>query len=102
MAKPPIFLGEYDVGDEVFITGTFRHPTTDALTTPTTTTLRHKDPTGNVATIADGALTTVSTGVKRGSFTVDEIGKWWIRISASGNLTAEQEAYLIVRPRQVT
>ena len=92
---------EHDIGDSVRLQAVFRdHDGT--LTTPTTTTLKIKDPSGNVETVANGSLSTGTTGVKYYDYTVDEAGQWWFRFEASGNIVAVEEKEFQVKARQVT
>jgi len=90
----------YDIGDTVRMQATFRN-LSEALTTPTTTTLYVQDPSGNVSTIANASLSSGGTGVKYYDFTVDEAGTWWYRFKAAGNMVAEEEGSFKVRNRQV-
>lgn len=90
----------YDIGDQVTLQATFRN-LAGALTNPTATTLKYKDPAGNVTTVNDGDLTTASTGIKTYAVVVDEAGQWWYRFSGSGAVVAAEEGSFTVRPQQV-
>ena len=91
----------YDVGDQVTLQATFRN-TAGVLTNPTTTTLKYKDPSGNVTTVNDGDITSVSTGVKSYNVIIDEAGQWWYRFSGAGAVVAAEEQSFNVRPQQVS
>lgn len=96
-------LDEYDLGAAVTVQATFRKRVTGVLTltTPTTTTLRFKDPSGNTTTVANAALTTVSTGVKSYDIVTDEAGDWWYEFTGAGNMDAVKEGMFRVKPSLV-
>lgn len=91
---------EYDIGDKVLLRVTFRDTDGD-LTTPTTTTLRIMDPSGNVTVVNNASISTGGTGIKEYEHTVDEAGEWWYRFNGSGNIVAAEEATFRVRAQQV-
>lgn len=90
----------YDIGDEVTMQATFRNEDGD-LTTPTATTLRYMDPSGNVTVVNNAALTSGGTGIKKYAITVDEEGDWFFRFTGTGAVTAAEEGRFKVRPQQV-
>ena len=91
---------KWDIGDAVILQAIFK--TSDGtLTNPTTTTLYIRDPSGNVTTVANGSLSTPSTGTKTYTLTLDEAGTWWYRFTGTGAVVASEEGSLIVRGRNV-
>lgn len=90
----------YDIGDQVRVQASFRDLDGD-LTNPTSTTLKYKDPSGNVTTVNNGDISNDGTGVKYYDITVDEAGQWWYRFSGTGAVVAAEEAFFTVRPQQV-
>lgn len=66
---------KYTVGTDVIVVGTFKDQT-GALATPSAYSLDHRDPSGNVATIAQGSIDVVSTGVLHAAVPADEAGVW--------------------------
>lgn len=68
----------HTIGTDVIVQGTFTNAS-GALTTPTTYTLDYRDPSGNVATIAQGSIDVASTGVLEASVATDEAGVWRYR-----------------------
>lgn len=65
----------HTIGTAVIVQGTFTD-STGALATPTTRTLDYRDPSGNVATIAQGSIDVASTGVLEAAVPGDEAGVW--------------------------
>lgn len=90
----------YDIGDQVTVQATFRN-TAGTKTNPTDTTLKYKDPSGNVTTVNNASLSTPSTGVKTYDIAVDEAGQWWYRFAGTGAVVAAEEGTFDVRPQQV-
>lgn len=74
-------------GNTIRLRGTFRN-TARVLTNPTTVTLRHQDPSGNVTVVAAGDITNESTGVYYYDLVVDEAGVWKYRFVGTGALVA--------------
>lgn len=93
----------YDLGNAVTVQATFRKRIAGVLTltTPTTTTLKYRDPSGNIATVNNADLTTVSTGVKSYDIPTDEAGDWWYEFTGSGNMAAVKEGWFRVKPSLV-
>lgn len=96
-------LDEYDLGAAVTVQATFRKRIAGVLTltSPTTTTLKYKDPSGTVTTITNANLTTVSTGVKSYDIVTDEAGDWWYEFTGAGNMDAVKEGMFRVKPSLV-
>lgn len=63
------------IGSDFTARGTFRN-SADTLETPTAYTVTYVDPSGNSATIVQGSITVVSTGVLDATIPTDELGKW--------------------------
>lgn len=76
-----------NVGNRITLVGTFRN-TSRALADPTTVTLRHEDPSGNVTAVAAGSITRESLGVYTFDLDVDEAGMWYYRFIGDGALIA--------------
>lgn len=94
---------EYDLGTTVTVQAEFRKNISGVrtLTTPTTTTLIYRDPSGNETTVNNAALTTVSTGIKSYDIPTDEDGDWWYQFTGAGNMQAVKEGTFRVKPSLV-
>lgn len=89
----------FDVGDQIRLRASFTD-VDGAADTPTSTTIEHKDPSGNITTIENGDLTTEATGILYTTIDVDEAGRWYWRATGSASPKAAGEASFIVRPKQ--
>lgn len=85
----------YDIGDQVQVQATF----TDSAGTVTNTTvvLTVERPDGTVSTVS---TTNPSTGVYRGTVTVDAEGHWHYRFGGSGTIIAAEVGEFYVRRRR--
>lgn len=94
----------YDIGDLVRVTSTFTLTADDTAVDPTTVTYTVKDPSGNETeyTYAGGEVTRSSTGVFYKDVSIDEAGRWWIRVDGAGACVAAAEHSLLVRTNRVT
>lgn len=96
---------EYDAGTTVTVQAEFRKNINGVrtLTTPTTTTLIYRKPDGTEVTVANGALTTVSTGVKSYDIPTaqSEDGDWWYQFSGVGNMQVVKEGMFRIKPSLV-
>lgn len=79
------------IGSEYVVRGTIRNAD-EALETPSSYSVEYRDPSGNVATIAQGSMTNPSTGVVEGVIPLDEVGVW------RGNLLATIDGVDLVLP----
>lgn len=95
---------EFDLGTSVHLRATFRKRVAGVLTltTPTTTTLKIKKPSGTVTTVNNASLTTESTGVKTyDTAATDEAGDWWVEFTGAGNMDVVKEYMFRVKPSLV-
>lgn len=94
---------EIDLGSSIQIRATFRKRVAGVLTltTPTTTTIKIKAPSGTVDTINNASTTTESTGVKTADYLPDESGDYNYEVAGSGNMDAVKEGTFRVRPSLV-
>lgn len=92
----------YDIGDIVRLTGTFR-TTALALADPTKVTVKYEDPAGAVTTVTSTGVTMVhpSSGVYYVDVTPDATGIWEYRIYSTGTITTSTEDWFRVRTRRV-
>ena len=92
----------YNQGDMVRVTAAFVDDDGDAAD-PTTVTARHKDPSGNVATLvygSDAALIRDSAGVFHVDIAADEGGFWWYGWYGAGAVVAADENTFFVKASQ--
>jgi len=87
----------YDVGDLVRCSVECR-TLAGVLSDPTTLAFKHKDPSGNVATLTyPTGIVKLSTGKFYYDLAIDEGGFWSIRWNATGVVDAAGEKQLTVR-----
>jgi hypothetical protein len=89
----------WDVGDVAVARAEFRN-SSEALTDPTTVTLKVKDPSGNVTTYtyANAEITKSATGIYTKSITIDEGGKWTFGYIATGTVATAETIVITARP----
>lgn len=99
-----LMSGKIDIGDQVRMRVQFTDPNNvDAAIDPTTVTLKHKDPSGNVTTLVYGTDVEVikeSTGTYYADITIDEAGQWsykWFGTGAA--VAAEEEGFYVHEQR---
>lgn len=95
-------VSQYDIGDVVRLTGTFRS-TAGVLTDPTKVTIKYEDPSANVVTITStaGSVFHPSTGVFYTDVVIDEAGVWEYRIYSTGLITSSTEDWFRVRTPRI-
>lgn len=88
-------MANYQIGDSVKITGTFKID--DVVQDPTAVFLQIRDPSGNIDTLsfADDEITKVSTGVYSYNLTLDEAGDWFVKFIGTGNVISATKDTLI-------
>jgi hypothetical protein len=95
----------YDIGDRPTVTGTFRDGA-DALTDPTTVTVRVREPDGTetLYTSPTASIVNSSTGVWAFTFpaALDAVGDWYVRFRSTAGLLTAAELKLTVRPTAFT
>ena len=95
----------YDIGDRPVITATFRNDA-DALTDPTTVTVRVREPDGTetLYTSPVAPIANSSTGVWAFTFpaALDAAGDWYVRFRSTAGLLTAGEQKLVVRPTAFT
>ena len=95
----------YDIGDRPVITATFRNAA-DALTDPTTVTVRVREPDGTetLYTSPVASIVNSSTGVWAFTFpaALDAAGDWYVRFRSTAGLLTAGEQKLVVRPTAFT
>lgn len=91
-------MATFDKGDQIRITVTFTDTATGLVADPTTVTIKHKDPSGNVTTETyPGNVTKSGTGVYYLDISIDETGRWRFRGEGTGNVEAAVEGSFGVR-----
>lgn len=92
----------YDIGDIVRLTGTFRD-TGAALADPTKVTIKYQDPSGNITTVTSTGASVVhpSTGIYYTDVVPDESGVWEYHIYSTGLITSSTEDWFRVRTQRV-
>ena len=95
----------YDIGDRPTVTGTFTS-SADALTDPTTVTVRVREPDGTetLYTSPVASIVNSSTGVWAFTFpaALDAAGDWYVRFRSTAGLLTAGEQKLVVRPTAFT
>ena len=95
----------YDIGDRPVITATFRNDA-DALTDPTTVTVRVREPDGTetLYTSPVASIVNSSTGVWAFTFpaALDAAGDWYVRFRGTAGTITAAEQKLVVRPTAFT
>lgn len=89
----------YDVGDLVRVTGTFTDSDGTAVD-PTTVTVYHKDPSGNITEwvyLTDTDVVQDTNGTYYADIDIDESGRWYYRFKGTGSGQAAGETYFQVR-----
>lgn len=89
----------YDTGDQIRITGTFTN-STSVTVDPTAIVYKHKDPSGNTATLTYGTdpqPVRSTKGIYYVDLTLDEAGIWHDRWAGTGTAVAAAEHYWFVR-----
>ena len=73
-----------------------------ALNDPSAVTFKHKDPSGNAATLthAAGQITRESTGIYYLDLALDEVGTWYFRAEGTGTPQIAAEIAFEVRTTQ--
>ena len=79
------------IGSDYVARGVFRDAA-GALTTPSAYSAEHRDPSGNTATIAQGSMSLISTGIVEATIAADEVGVW------RGNLRGTVDGVDLVQP----
>lgn len=82
----------YDTGDKIRLTATFT--VDDAVTDPTTVTVKVLDPSSNETSATP---TNPSTGVYYYDVSLDEAGDWYYRFEGTGAAVAAEEVTFNVR-----
>lgn len=92
----------YDIGDIVRLTGTFRS-TANVLSDPNKVTIKYEDPSGNVTTVTSTGASVVhpSTGVYYTDIFPDESGVWEYRIFSTGLITSSTQDWFRVRTPRI-
>ena len=90
----------YDIGDTIRLTATFT--VSDAVTDPTTITLKVKDPVGTITsyTYAAGTVTKASTGVYTKDIALTLSGPYFYRWEGTGTVPTADETWLDVEKSQ--
>ena len=91
----------FDKNDLVRLQGEFVN-SSGSLDDPNEVTIKHRDPTGNVATLTLSGATVIklSTGIFYFDLSVDEVGTWYWRIEGDASPQAAAERSFIVRTTQ--
>lgn len=96
MPTPAMNVREYDVGDTVRSTATFK--VNGVLTDPTGVTLRVKSPSGTITSRTYPTdISKTSTGTYQADIDLTANGDWWYRWEATGTVKAARERRLSVR-----
>lgn len=97
----PIANREYDEGDTVRTTATFK--VGGVLTDPSTLVLKYKTPAGVITTKTFGTDAEVvkdSVGVYHFDLTLSAQGDWWYRWQSTGTAAGVKERRVYVRPSE--
>lgn len=95
-------LGEFDVGTQIRLIGTFRN-LADVLTDPTAGTLVIRDKAGAETPVAFGAWVHDSTGVYHYDFTITNVpGRFTVWWHSTATVLVSDKAYFQVRAPGVT
>lgn len=85
----------YQIGNEILLKGTFTN-SGGTLITPTTITLRIKNPAGTVTVVTTASLTNPSTGIYQYTLLLNVKGIWSYRFEGAGNVVVASEEEIFV------